>query len=623
MKKIYLGALALSLLTSNVSAQKMMENFIPSANAELGHTEATQNNFTTKVLGETIWTDDFSTGANWTFDNTVNTGYTGTNYGWNIGTNVESWWAAFATGINSTSGGGFAEVNNGDYFASTVDSTNNVVYTMTSSVLDIPNLPLNTTGSVDVSLEFEQFGALFNDGQTVQVSTDGGTVWNEVFTNNDRPTFLGNNPDAVYANPDKIAVNLTPYIAADPSNVLIRFEWTSRFPGETARGAWTTFGWFIDDVALVTKPDDDVQILNSYVVGTNNEGIEYGRTPVSQLDTDWVIGSTVLNFGSNDQPNTNLTVDFGSFSSSSTNSIDSDSTRQVESTETPTLAIGVYTGNYVLEGATDTIGGVADSDNTDSRTFEITENVYSMDGIGVYPTTSLTSLGSDSFTGAEDGLIIGTMYHIKSDLVVQNLRVMLATGTVAGAEIFGSIIDTAVLQNNGTTAIFAADPVTVAAADITAGFIDIPFAGTITLTPGAYYAAVELTSNGGANHVRVMDDETVAQPFVGTMIYIPGDQSYTNGTAAGIRLVGTALGINENTLEGVSVYPNPSKGMITITNDNNASNAIEIYNVLGGLVYSTDANSSTSVDLSENGFGIYLVKVSNENGSTVKRVVIK
>ena len=232
-------------------------------------------------------------------------------------------------------------------------------------------------------------------------------------------------------------------------------------------------------------------------------------------------------------------------------------------------------------------------------------------------------MGTDSFTDAEDGLIIAAMYHIKANTVVNDLQVMLATGTVPGGQIFGSIIDTTVLLNDGTTPLFVADPVDVTAADISAGYILIPFTGGVTLTPGAYYAAVELTSNSGANTIRISDDETVAQPSIASMIYIPADASYTNGTAAGIRMITDALSVTENTLDGVSVYPNPSKGMITISNDNNTTNTIAIYNVLGKEVFTTTANKSTSVDLSANGSGVYLVKVSNANGSSVERVVIK
>ncbi len=615
MKKIYLGVFALSVLTFNSTAQKAIENY------QFSTTPASQNTAPTatpKDVGAEVWSNDFDNPADWTIANDAQTGAT---FGWNIDATSDSWY--FNGGINSTSGGNFAEVGNGDPTTTPGTQAIGVTYTLTTAAsIDIPNLPLNTTNTDDAVLQFEEYGASFYDNQEVQISTDGVT-FTTVRDNSDYAILSVASPDNAYANPETVSVNISPYIDGNASTVWIRFSWTSQFPADVSENVWVAYGWYIDDVKILTQPVDDVQILNSYFVGTNNEGIEYGRTPVSNLDASYVIGSTVYNFGSADQPNTDLSVDFGSFNASATNLVQSDSTEQVETTETPALPVGVYTGAYSVEASTDIVGGVSGADNVDSRTFEVTNNVYSMDGIGVYPSTNLSSLGTDSFTDAEDGLIIAAMYHIKANTVVNDLQVMLATGTVPGGQIFGSIIDTTVLLNDGTTPLFVADPVDVTAADISAGYILIPFTGGVTLTPGAYYAAVELTSNSGANTIRISDDETVAQPSIASMIYIPADASYTNGTAAGIRMITDALSVTENTLDGVSVYPNPSKGMITISNDNNTTNTIAIYNVLGKEVFTTTANKSTSVDLSANGSGVYLVKVSNANGSSVERVVIK
>lgn len=615
MKKIYLGVFALSVLTFNSTAQKAIENY------QFSTTPASQNTtptVTPKDVGAEVWSNEFDNPADWTI---ANDGQTGADFGWNIDATSDSWY--FNGGINSTSGGNFAEVGNGDPTTTPGTQAIGVTYTLTTAVsIDIPNLPANTTNTDDAVLQFEEYGASFYDNQEVQISTDGVT-FTTVRDNSDYPILSVASPDNQYANPETVSVNISPYIDGNASTVWIRFSWTSQFPTDVSENVWVAYGWYIDDVKILTQPVDDVQILNSYFVGTNNEGIEYGRTPVSNLDASYIIGSTVYNFGSADQANTDLSVDFGSFNASATNLVQSDSTEQVETTETPALPVGVYTGAYSVEASTDIVGGVSGADNVDSRTFEVTNNVYSMDGIGVYPSTNLSSLGTDSFTGAEDGLIVAAMYHIKANTVVNDLQVMLATGTVPGGQIFGSIIDTTVLLNDGTTPLFVADPVDVTAADISAGYIIIPFTGGVTLTPGAYYAAVELTSNSGSNTIRIADDETVAQPSIASMIYIPADASYTNGTAAGIRMITDALSVTENTLDGVSVYPNPSKGMITISNDNNTTNTIAIYNVLGKEVFTSTANKSTSVDLSANGSGVYLVKVSNANGSTVERVVIK
>ena len=148
-----------------------------------------------------------------------------------------------------------------------------------------------------------------------------------------------------------------------------------------------------------------------------------------------------------------------------------------------------------------------------------------------------------------------------------------------------------------------------------------------TLGIGAYYAAGELYSDGNTTAVSIKDDETVAQPGMASAVYLPSGEpgTYSNGTALGIRLLtgDVGAGINENTLTGVSIYPNPSTGLIKITNTNATANTIVIYDMVGKVVTTKEAKDSTTIDLTSKGTGIYLVEVSNENGSLVERVVIK
>jgi hypothetical protein len=175
------------------------------------------------------------------------------------------------------------------------------------------------------------------------------------------------------------------------------------------------------------------------------------------------------------------------------------------------------------------------------------------------------------------------------------------------------------------TSLFSTNASIVSGADINAGFIDVYFSSPVTLTPGAYYAAVELFSNSNAGDIVVLDDQTVPQPFDASAIYIPNDQSYTNGTALGIRmLMGSSwLNIDQAELNGVSVYPNPSSGVINITNDAGSENTIEVFNTVGQVVTEKEVSSDTTINLSSHGTGVYFVKVSNETGSIMERVVIQ
>ncbi len=73
----------------------------------------------------------------------------------------------------------------------------------------------------------------------------------------------------------------------------------------------------------------------------------------------------------------------------------------------------------------------------------------------------------------------------------------------------------------------------------------------------------------------------------------------------------------------VTIYPNPNNGKFTIlivnANKSTSSNEIEVYNVLGQQVYSQVRTSSSqfTIDLSSQPNGIYLYRVTRENGKLV------
>lgn len=85
-----------------------------------------------------------------------------------------------------------------------------------------------------------------------------------------------------------------------------------------------------------------------------------------------------------------------------------------------------------------------------------------------------------------------------------------------------------------------------------------------------------------------------------------------------------ATAINHTLDESVKLYPNPSEnGILNISIAAN-SGTLEIYNITGGLVKTILLNSNnTSLDLSELNHGVYMVKVVQNNESSVKRLILK
>ncbi len=78
-----------------------------------------------------------------------------------------------------------------------------------------------------------------------------------------------------------------------------------------------------------------------------------------------------------------------------------------------------------------------------------------------------------------------------------------------------------------------------------------------------------------------------------------------------------------NELNNVSVYPNPTAGIINVISKENST--VELFDVTGTQVLfqtSLFANEKQEINLGELSNGIYLLKVSNNNFNTIKRVVV-
>jgi len=78
------------------------------------------------------------------------------------------------------------------------------------------------------------------------------------------------------------------------------------------------------------------------------------------------------------------------------------------------------------------------------------------------------------------------------------------------------------------------------------------------------------------------------------------------------------LSIDENKIDGFSIYPNPIKDFMSLnfSNYNNTKLSVEVFNMLGQKVkFFENINSSENLDLSELITGIYLLKI-NYNGAS-------
>ena len=420
-------------------------------------------------------------------------------------------------------------------------------------------------------------------------------------------------------------------MAGNASQVLVQFYYEDN-------DFWAWY-WAVDDVKISRKDQNNIVNNSSWIFGENSGGAEYGRTPVTHLPQNWYVGSQVTNDGVNDQTNVALNADFGSFSvNTSISVVESDSTRVVETLEPIALTVGVYNGTFTVSSDSDAVAGPNSADNVFLRNFEVTTDLYSLDGIGNHPsgTETLGSIGSNTWSDAADGLVCATMYPVLQNDVINNVRTYItSSGTassVAGAEVILYILDSIDMASwNSGAAYFTSDIYTLTQNDVNQGYFDIPVVyqnsdgswSHLDVMPGNYYAAVELFSAGNTFDVRIIDDATVPQPAWQSSIYYPNDQVYSNGNAFAIQLMlGANTSVSETVLEDVSIYPNPSNGVINIKSSSDLLN-VNVFDISGKIVHSYMLNGNLSIDLSQLEKGSYIIELRNSTGIYKETITIQ
>lgn len=80
------------------------------------------------------------------------------------------------------------------------------------------------------------------------------------------------------------------------------------------------------------------------------------------------------------------------------------------------------------------------------------------------------------------------------------------------------------------------------------------------------------------------------------------------------------MGTGETFSSEISVYPNPTNGSFTVRTDGNFQ--MEIFSMSGKSVHKQNISGSTQLNLSLSS-GVYLIRLSNENGNFVKKLLVR
>ena len=629
MKKILLS-ICIAATTLSVSAQQMKTNgSIPSnypvlkeaSNEVIRTTSPAQRSAAT-----TIFSEDFDGGVG---QFTVNTD-AGSPVSWQHTTVGHVGQYQTAALLSTTAGNGWM-IADSDAFGSQGGAQE--YSEMVSPVIDCSMYP-------NVVLQFEQmFRRWQADTCIVMTSIDGGLSWTGKYYINStvdaNGTWTATIDQSGTDNPDLKQLNLSDDIGGE-ANVMFKFVW---------QGIWD-YGWQIDDVALIEQPNNDL-ILNDFamnmsstVLGTADTWRDfYGHVPANQV-TDAEFSFAVYNFGISDQPNVTTTVASGAWTDSENyGTLEGDS------------SFVVYHANQYMPttvGQHDFTFSVS-SDSTDSSpinnngavTVFITDTLFNGFGTG----EKLGSMGTGYFTdGSDDGFKMANMYELETADELTSVTLGLRTNgsTQAGALVQVTVFDTTGFFSAGIeTPIIYSNFYTITASDTTTGFATIPIptiyngiAQDRNLAPGAYFVSVECYNSAGTNNIVILDDKTFPRGAWSSMIYLTGDQWYTNGDALWISAnFGTWDYNSVNEVASVAshnAFPNPTSGMVDLTYNLSQSGELNIIvrDITGKLVVSKNEGSlatgahKTKLDLSSLAEGVYTYELNVNSNTTFGKIVL-
>ena len=567
-----------------------------------------------------IWSDDFSNASTWVIEHDASA----CDLDWQIGIGLAPSGSYAIDAIASTT------YDNG---SAMVDSD---LYGGAEGGTEVEDSWITTASSIDLSanpnvvLQFETWYRAYNSEKCFIVTSTNNNDWPELTPDFDATTNINvyeafPGIDEMPSNPTEWRLNISPS-AGGESQVWVRFHWTGTYG----------YAWMLDDVAILEQPANDV-ILNSAWVSTTG-GFEYGRTPSAHVKDTLVMGGEVFNFGINDQTNVEISMNVTNAAgvsvlseSATIATLDNDSTDFTQAIMTDiSLGEGVYEFSTVAASDADYANGANFDNNSYSRNFEVSKNVFSIDGIGVYD----NDMSSISYIGTNygNGSIVVARYELLVATDVVGLELAIHSATDAGGQVFPFLVTEETIgtddMSSSNRIAENEDGVMITQGHVDSGILFAELVAT-TLEPGVYYACVELYNGpNDTDRVYVLDDETVAQPSTASMFYSVDDAViYSNGTAVAIRLAidDYEIGLEEAKTALFSVSPNPSNGIFTVTANNADNYTLEVMNILGEVISTKSITGSINetINISDLNAGVYLVKVSTATTQNVQRVVIK
>ena len=140
--------------------------------------------------------------------------------------------------------------------------------------------------------------------------------------------------------------------------------------------------------------------------------------------------------------------------------------------------------------------------------------------------------------------------------------------------------------------------------------------------PGAQWTGANTTNATYSYPLNALNSET---NIIFRFVFHSDESVNRPGVNIDNFLINGTLSSQNFELQNVVVYPNPSKGIFTVSLGNLLPETIEVYDLMGKLILKNKAiivsNFQTSIDLTSVAQGVYFIKISANGQNSVKRII--
>lgn len=544
--------------------------------------------------------------------------------------------------INSPSRSNGFMIFDSDYLHSDGDRATNGQGTVPA-----PHVGRLRTDTIDLSahsgaeLGFYMYARRFQSAWYVAISTDGGATFPdsvEVFPPNELPVNSSTDQNAYFR------ANISNYVANE-AEVVLEFVFDGTVSNSNGSGRYY---WMIDDIELVTPPEDLLLFTRATAPGTSGEAPEHDvifngdasypkyMHMASSQQVPITFDSNIFNYGTETQTNVGLVVEILDSMNNLVTSLNSPTVSSLSSFDTAyytTLTTSAW--NPAADGLYTVIyKAVSDSISAATTTTADTFNIYVGDRrYGLDDGVADNYFGTN--TGTNGMIAIGVLYHLENDfggsglVYLNGIEMQMSCLTDSTADMEIAIYDSAgfVFNTgfpNGTTPLYR--KVVSLDGSIPCSLAHFSFKDAngfpLALPQGTYYVITSLFPNATDGVIRFANSSYWSQPSYASVFqnqngsWFSGFSNSTTYEAPHYRIELTfPSSLNENSLAEYKLYPNPSKGKLNVELREAGHYKYRVLSLSGTELYRSESriNQGERIQLDlDLANGVYMLQVMDD-----------